>query len=96
MTERGYLTVGECHLDVSRNLEREDRDPRRVLVQQIWVYLEMHKRERAEGDANQADEVLQGAKELYEQVTAKYPHLPPDLRSRLDDLKSELDTLLPH
>ena len=84
------------HIDVSNTIESEDRDPRRVLVQQIWVYLAMHKRERAEGDASLADEVLQRAKELYDEVTAKYPHFPPDLRSRLDDLKCELDALLPH
>jgi hypothetical protein len=30
-------------------------DPRLVQVQQIWVYLEMHQRERVSGDAEGAD-----------------------------------------
>ena len=30
-------------------------DSRLVLVQQIWVYFEIHKRERADGDAAAAD-----------------------------------------
>jgi len=71
-------------------------DPRLVQVQQIWVYLEMHKRERVGGDAEGADLVLQEARALYDKLVAKYPHFPLYLRRRLDNLKRELDALLPH
>jgi hypothetical protein len=84
------------HVDVWKNIENEDRDPRRVQVQQIWVYLEMHERERADGDPKVADAALQAAKTLYDKVRAKYPHFPPDLWRWLDNLKRELEASLPH
>ena len=85
------------HIDLWENIENEDRDPRRILIQQIWVYCAMHKRERAGGDPKLADEVLQEAKTLCDKATVKYPHFPqPDLRRRLDDLRCELEALLPH
>ncbi len=77
------------------NLTTHD-DPRLVVVQQIWVYLEMHKRERVSGGAEAADLVLQEASALYDKTIAKYTHIPLYLRRRLDSLKRELDSLLPH
>jgi hypothetical protein len=82
------------HIDVWRSIDNEDRDPRLIQVQQLWVFLEQHKREKAEGDTRTADEMLRTAKTHYDAVAAKNPHFPPDLRTRLDNLKRELDELL--
>ena len=57
--------------DVLKSLNSEDRDPRRIQIQQLWVYLEQHKREMAQGDTQTADEVLRMAQTLYEEVSSK-------------------------
>lgn len=79
--------------DVYKNLANEDRDPRLIDIQQLWVFLETHKREKALGNAQMADEALRRARSHYEVVVAKHPHFPPDLRTRLNDLKREMDDL---
>ena len=86
----------EEDMAVLKYMQTEDRDPRLIAVQQLWVYLEMHKRERAGSDPDAADQVLNDAKTQYENVVTKYPHFPPRLRNRLDNLKRELDALSPH
>ena len=83
------------HRDVFENLLKEDRDPRFILVQQLWVLLEQHRREKAEGNAGVAAEVLQFARTCYEKGVAQHPQFPPDLLNRLTNLKRELDELLP-
>jgi hypothetical protein len=91
--------VGEWrqqHIDVFENLRSEDRDPRLIQIQQLWVFLEVHKRERADGDIRAADDALQEAKKIYDNLVAKHPHFPPHLRTRLDSLKREMEALLPH
>ena len=84
----------EENMEVLNYIETEDRDPRLIQLQQLWVYLEMHKRERV-NYPDTADRVLKDAKALYENIVTNHPHFPPHLRSRLDDLKRELDVLLP-
>ncbi len=84
------------HIDVCRSIENENRDPRLIQVQQLWVFLEQHKREKSEGDTQMADEILRTAKTHYDAIEEKNPHFPPDLRTRLDTLKRELDELLRH
>jgi hypothetical protein len=86
----------EAEIEVVNYIRTENRDPRLIAVQQLWVYLEMHKRERALSDADAADQALKDAKTLYENIVTEHPHFPPHLRSRLDNLKRELDALLPH
>lgn len=86
----------EGEAEVLKYMQTEDRDPRPIAVQQLWVYLEMHKRERASNDPDTADQVLKDAKTLYENMVTKHHHFPRHLRSRLDSVKRELDALLPH
>jgi hypothetical protein len=81
----------EADIEVWKYIDNEDRDPRLIAVQQLWVFLEEHKREKAGGDSRMAGEALRMAKEHYEAITAKHPYLPPDLRTRLSDLKRDLD-----
>jgi hypothetical protein len=84
----------EADIEVWKYINNEDRDPRLIAVQQLWVFLEQHKREKAGGDTWMAGEALRMAKEHYEAITAKHPYFPPDLHTRLSDLKRDMDQML--
>jgi hypothetical protein len=86
----------EADLEVLKYIDNEDRDPRLIAVQQLWVFLEQHKREKAGGDSRMAGEALRMAKEHYGAITAKHRYFPPELRTRLSDLKRDMDEMLYH
>ena len=81
-------------IEVLEYIENEDRDPRLIAVQQLWVFLEQHKREKAEGDIRTAGEALRMAKEHYEAIMVKHVYFPPHLRTRLSELKRDMDEML--
>lgn len=87
------------HKEVFDSMDAERRDPLELKIQQLWVAIEMVKRETAEGDTQLASEALEHAEQTYAQIPllVQNSQLPRDeisrLKQRVDQLKREIDSL---
>jgi hypothetical protein len=66
----------EGDIEVWKYIDNEDRDPRLIAVQQLWVFLEEHKREKAGGDSRMAGEAAANGKRTLRGDHGEAP-LPP-------------------